>query len=154
MKRAPRTNLISGPNAAAEADPTKKSPGTEDWKCLSRVGKLPVNHMPERASYPTWQIQKTNGLSRRDRAAGTGERGTGIPSWEAKLDVEDHMRRIELPVTSLRPEAFMELMTDTKYYPSVGTWLIWPRISGEDKGIAWLAVEDVGVVAGSVFGRP
>lgn len=64
------------------------------------------------------------------------------------------MRRIELPVTSLRPEAFMELMTDKKYYPSVGTWRIWPRISGEDKGIAWLAVEDVGVVAGSVFGRP
>jgi uncharacterized protein YbjT (DUF2867 family) len=87
-------------------------------------------------------------------SAGTGERGTGIASWEAKLDIEDHMTRSGLAVTSLRPEAFMELMTDKSYYPAVGTWRIWPRVSGEDKGIAWLAVEDVGVVAASVFGRP
>jgi uncharacterized protein YbjT (DUF2867 family) len=87
-------------------------------------------------------------------SAGTGERGTGISSWEAKLDVEDHIMRLGLPFTSLRPEAFMELMTDKSYYPAVGTWRIWPRISGEDKGIAWLAVEDVGVVAAAVFARP
>jgi uncharacterized protein YbjT (DUF2867 family) len=87
-------------------------------------------------------------------SAGTGQRGTGIPSWEAKLDVEDHMSQLALPFTSLRPEAFMELMTDKSYYPAVGTWRIWPRISGEDKGIAWLAVEDVGVIAASVFAQP
>lgn len=87
-------------------------------------------------------------------AAGTGVRGTGIASWEAKLDVEDHMNQIGLPFTSLRPEAFMELMTDKKFYPSVGTWRIWPRMSGEDKGIAWLAVEDLGVIAASVFAQP
>jgi uncharacterized protein YbjT (DUF2867 family) len=87
-------------------------------------------------------------------SAGTGERGTGIASWEAKLDVEDHMMRLGLPFTSLRPEAFMELMTDKGYYPAVGTWRIWPRISGEDKGIAWLAVEDVGVIVASVFAQP
>jgi len=87
-------------------------------------------------------------------SAGTGERGTGISSWEVKLDVEDHITALGLPFTSLRPEAFMELMTDKGYYPAVGTWRIWPRISGEDTGIAWLAVEDVGVVAASVFARP
>lgn len=87
-------------------------------------------------------------------AAGTGDRGTGITSWEAKLDVEDHMRGLGLPFTSLRPEAFMELMTDKKFYPSVGTWRLWPRLSGEDKRIAWLAVEDVGVIAAAVFAQP
>ena len=87
-------------------------------------------------------------------SAGTGQRGTGIASWEAKLDIEDHMRGLGLPLTSLRPEAFMELMTDKSYYPAVGTWRIWPRISGENKGIAWMAVKDVGVVAASVFGQP
>lgn len=87
-------------------------------------------------------------------SAGTGERGTGISSWEAKLDIEDHMTRSDLPFTSLRPEAFMELMTDKSYYPAVGTWRIWPRLSGGDKGIAWLAVEDVGPVAAAVFSRP
>lgn len=87
-------------------------------------------------------------------AAGTGDRGTGITSWEAKLDVEDHMRGLGLPFTSLRPEAFMELMTDKKFYPSVGTWRLWPRLSGEDKRIAWLAVEDVGVIAAAMFAQP
>jgi uncharacterized protein YbjT (DUF2867 family) len=87
-------------------------------------------------------------------SAGTGERGTGISSWEVKLDVEDHINALGLPYTSLRPEAFMELMSDKGYYPAVGTWRIWPRISGEDSPIAWLAVEDVGVIAASVFARP
>lgn len=87
-------------------------------------------------------------------SAGTGERGTGISSWEAKIDVEDHMTSLGLPFTSLRPEAFMELMTDKSYYPAVGTWRLWPKLSGEDKGIAWLAVADVGVIAAKVFAAP
>jgi uncharacterized protein YbjT (DUF2867 family) len=87
-------------------------------------------------------------------SAGTGQLGTGISSWEAKLDVEDHMSRLGLPFTSLRPQAFMELMTDKSYYPAVGTWRIWPQLSGEDKGIAWLAVEDVGAVTATVLAQP
>jgi uncharacterized protein YbjT (DUF2867 family) len=87
-------------------------------------------------------------------SAGTGEAGTGITSWESKLEVEQHMRRLDLPFTSLRPEAFMELMTDSSFYPAVGTWRIWPRLSGDDLPIAWLAVEDVGHVAAAVFADP
>ena len=87
-------------------------------------------------------------------SAGIGERGTGISSWEVKLDVEDHMKSLGLPFTSLRPTAFMELMTDKSFYPAVGTWRIWPRLTGEDKDIPWLAVSDVGVVAAAVFARP
>jgi hypothetical protein len=48
----------------------------------------------------------------------------------------------------------MELMTDKSYYPAVGTWRIWPRLTGEDRGIPWLAVSDVGVVAAAVFAQP
>lgn len=87
-------------------------------------------------------------------SAGTGESGTGIASWEAKLEVERHMRRLDLPFTSLRPRALMELMTDRSFYPAVGTWRIWPRLSGEDRPIAWLAVEDVGHVTAVVFDDP
>lgn len=87
-------------------------------------------------------------------AAGPGAEGFGIASWEAKLEVEGHMSHLGLPFTSLRPQAFMELMTDKAYYPAVGTWRIWPRLSGVDTGIAWLAVEDVGVIAASVFAQP
>jgi uncharacterized protein YbjT (DUF2867 family) len=87
-------------------------------------------------------------------SAGTGIEGTGIRSWETKLEVERHMRGLDLPFTSLRPEALMELMTDSSFYPAVGTWRIWPRLSGEDRPIAWLAVEDVGHVAAVVFSDP
>ncbi|HJU51099.1 MAG TPA: NmrA/HSCARG family protein [Acidimicrobiia bacterium] len=87
-------------------------------------------------------------------SAGTGEANTGIPSWESKLVVEDHMKRLDLPFTSLRPRAFMELMTDKGYYPAVGTWRIWPPLTGEDRPIPWLAVDDVGVIAAAVLANP
>jgi hypothetical protein len=48
----------------------------------------------------------------------------------------------------------MELMIDSSFYPAVGTWRIWPRLSGDDRPIAWLAVEDVGHVAAAVFADP
>ena len=59
-------------------------------------------------------------------SAGTGEKGSGIAQWESKFEVEDHMSRLGLPFTSLRPEAFMELMTDKDFYPALGTWRIFP----------------------------
>lgn len=45
-------------------------------------------------------------------SAGIGRKGTGIPSWESKLRIEDHMKTLNLPLTILRPRAFMELMTN------------------------------------------
>jgi uncharacterized protein YbjT (DUF2867 family) len=41
-------------------------------------------------------------------SAGTGERGTGVGSFESKLDIEEHLAELGLPVTVLRPMAFME----------------------------------------------
>lgn len=87
-------------------------------------------------------------------SAGTGERGSGIAQWESKFEVEDHMAGLGLPFTSLRPEAFMELMTDKDFYPAVGTWRIFPKLTGEDTPIPWLAVEDVGEIVASAFSRP
>ena len=87
-------------------------------------------------------------------SAGTGETGTGIASWDVKLRVEKHMRGLDLPFTSLRPQALMELMTDKSFYPAVGTWRIWPQLSGEDRPIAWLAAEDVGQITAEVFAQP
>jgi uncharacterized protein YbjT (DUF2867 family) len=80
--------------------------------------------------------------------------GTGVPSWEAKVPVEDHIRSLGVPFTILRPTAFMELMTDRSFYPAVGTWRIWPRLTGADRPIPWLSVADVGAVAASVFADP
>ena len=86
-------------------------------------------------------------------SAGTGER-TGVPSWEAKLAVEEHMRQLDLPFTILRAMAFMELMTDPSFFPAVGTWNIWPKLMGDDRPVPWLSVEDLGQIATRTFADP
>lgn len=86
-------------------------------------------------------------------SAGFG-RTTGVPSWDAKLPVEARVRDLGLAWTILRPLAFMELMTDPKFYPAVGTWRIFPRLTGPDRPIPWLALHDLGVVVARVFAEP
>jgi uncharacterized protein YbjT (DUF2867 family) len=63
-------------------------------------------------------------------SAGTGERGTGVGSFESKVDIEDHLAELGLPVTVLRPTAFMELMTDRAFFPPAGMWHVWPKLDG------------------------
>jgi uncharacterized protein YbjT (DUF2867 family) len=86
-------------------------------------------------------------------SAGIGSR-TGIPSWDAKVAVTEHMRRLELPLTVLRPEAFMELMSDPAFYPAVGVWHVMPKLMGGRRLVPWLAVDDLGAIAASVFSEP
>ena len=86
-------------------------------------------------------------------SAGTGA-PTGVPSWDAKLAVEDHMRQLDLPFTILRGMAFMELMTDPSFFPAVGTWNIWPKLMGDDRPVPWLSVEDLGEIAAKTFADP
>lgn len=87
-------------------------------------------------------------------SAGPGTEGTGVPSWDAKRPIEEHIRSVGLPYTILRPLAFMELMTDPSFYPTVGTWRIFPRLTGEGRPIPWLSVADLGRIAAIAFTRP
>jgi uncharacterized protein YbjT (DUF2867 family) len=84
-------------------------------------------------------------------SAGIGVPGTGIGSWESKLQVEAHMRDHDLPLTILRPMALMELMVDPVYYPPVSTWRLMPRLMGEDRPVGWLAADDFGAIAAMAF---
>ena len=86
-------------------------------------------------------------------SAGVGTR-TGIPSWDAKVEITDHLRTRGLPLTTLRPEAFMELMTDGSFYPAVGVWSVMPRLMGTSRNVPWLAVDDLGAIAARVFADP
>lgn len=86
-------------------------------------------------------------------SAGIGSR-TGIPSWDTKVAVTEHMRRLELPLTVLRPEAFMELMSDKAYYPAASVWHVMPKLMGSTRNVPWLAVDDLGVIAAAVFADP
>lgn len=64
------------------------------------------------------------------------------------------MRGLGLPLTILRPNAFMELMTDKGFYPSLSTWRIMPKLMGEDRPVTWICVDDLGAIAAKVFGDP
>ena len=61
-------------------------------------------------------------------SAGIGVAGTGVGSWESKLVVQAHMEDLGLPLTVLRPMAFMELMTDKAFFPAVAMWHLMPKL--------------------------
>lgn len=87
-------------------------------------------------------------------SAGTGRKGSGIPSWETKLQIEEHMQALSLPLTIVRPMAFMELMTDKKFFPAVGTWQVMPRVMGAARRLPWICVDDVGAIVVQAFAAP
>src|SRR5262249_2776955 len=41
-------------------------------------------------------------------SVGGAERNSGIDHWESKWEIENHIRKLGLPATMLRPAAFME----------------------------------------------
>jgi uncharacterized protein YbjT (DUF2867 family) len=86
-------------------------------------------------------------------SAGPEKSKTGIEQWDTKLEVTQSMMSLGLPLTTLRPLAFMELMTDPSYYPNV-IWYIWPKITGDERKIPWISVQDVGVIAAKAFANP
>jgi len=86
-------------------------------------------------------------------SAGPEKTKTGIEQWDSKIEVTQAMRSLGLPLTTLRPLAFMELMTDPSYYPNV-IWYIWPNITGGDIKIPWISIQDVGAIAAKAFANP
>ncbi|HET9872225.1 MAG TPA: NmrA/HSCARG family protein [Propionibacteriaceae bacterium] len=87
-------------------------------------------------------------------SAGVGVAGTGVGSWESKLAVEAHMKALGLPVTVLRPMAFMELMTDKTFFPAVSTWHLMPKLMGANRPVPWLCLDDFGAITARAFADP
>ena len=87
-------------------------------------------------------------------SAGTGATDTGIASWNSKLTVQAHIRALGLPLTVLRPMAFMELMTDKGFLPPVSTWSLMPKLMGQDRPLGWICVDDLGAIAARAFAEP
>jgi uncharacterized protein YbjT (DUF2867 family) len=87
-------------------------------------------------------------------SAGPSHTKTGIEQWDAKIEITQAMKALGLPLTTLRPMAFMELMTDPTYYPNVSTWYTMPKLAGWDTKIPWLSVQDLGVIAAKAFAHP
>lgn len=87
-------------------------------------------------------------------SAGPGEAETGIEQWDAKIEVARRMNELGLPLTVLRPMAFMELMLDPTFFPQSSTWYTMPKLAGLECRIPWLSVRDLGAIAAKAFADP
>jgi uncharacterized protein YbjT (DUF2867 family) len=87
-------------------------------------------------------------------SAGVDTDKTGVGSWDTKIDVAEHLRGLGLPLTVLRPMAFMELMTEKRFYPPASVWHLMPKLMGEDQPVGWLSVDDLAVIAEKAFSDP
>lgn len=87
-------------------------------------------------------------------SAGLGQPSTGVRQWDNKLLVKEHLESLGLPLTVLRPMAFMELMTDKDFYPPVSMWHLMPKLIGADRPLVWLCADDLGAIAARAFAEP
>jgi uncharacterized protein YbjT (DUF2867 family) len=84
-------------------------------------------------------------------SVGSAERQTGIPHFESKYQIEEHIRAIELPCTILRPVFLMEnflfnrdtIMSGTLTEPLMPT-----------RPLQMVAVDDIGAFAALAFAAP
>jgi uncharacterized protein YbjT (DUF2867 family) len=84
-------------------------------------------------------------------SVGSAHRQTGIPHFESKWEIEEHVRQIGLPYTILRPVFFMQNWEMMREMVLGGT-LAQPL--DPDKPFQQVAVEDVGAFAAIAFERP
>jgi len=84
-------------------------------------------------------------------SVGSAHRHTGIPHFESKWEVEQHIGKIGLPATILRPVFFMENFT-TYSKPSPEGVLTMPM--RPDRKLAMVAVKDIGQFGAAAFIRP
>jgi uncharacterized protein YbjT (DUF2867 family) len=84
-------------------------------------------------------------------SVGSAHRQTGIPHFESKWEIEEHVRQIGLPYTILRPVFLMqnwEMMREM----ILGGTLAQPF--DPDKPVQQVAVEDIGAFAAIAFENP
>jgi uncharacterized protein YbjT (DUF2867 family) len=86
-------------------------------------------------------------------SVGGAERNSRITHWETKWEIEQYIRRLELPATILRPAAFME----NYYIPAVEKSLMKGRLADPikpDVPYQTIASDDIGKFAALAFSRP
>jgi uncharacterized protein YbjT (DUF2867 family) len=84
-------------------------------------------------------------------SVGSAHRETGIPHFESKWEVEEHVRGSGVPYTVLRPVFFMQNWEYMRE-PILGGTL--PQPLDPDKPFQMVAVEDIGVFAAMAFENP
>jgi uncharacterized protein YbjT (DUF2867 family) len=86
-------------------------------------------------------------------SVGGAERNSGIDHWESKWEIEQHIRKLSLPATILRPVAFME----NYYIDQVEIGLLRGKLVDPvraDKPYQTIAIDDIGAFVALIFERP
>jgi uncharacterized protein YbjT (DUF2867 family) len=84
-------------------------------------------------------------------SVGSAHRQTGIPHFDSKWEVEEHLRELDLPYTILRPVFFMQNWEMMREPILDGTL---PQPLDPDKPFQHVAVEDIGAFAAMAFEHP
>ncbi|WP_433286520.1 NmrA/HSCARG family protein [Pseudonocardia sp. CA-142604] len=82
----------------------------------------------------------------------SADRATGIPHWEIKWEIEQHIRALGIPTTVLRPVMFMENIADPTHGVN-GTDPLVPTIP-RDVSVQLIALADIGAFAALAFADP
>lgn len=86
-------------------------------------------------------------------SVGGAERNSGIDHWDTKWQIEQHICKLGVPATMLRPAAFME----NYYIPAVEKALLKGRLLDPvraDKPYQTIATDDIGKFAALAFDQP
>ena len=86
-------------------------------------------------------------------SVGGAERNSGISHWETKWALENHLRKLGLPATILRPAAFME----NYYVDAVEIGILKGKLADPirgDKPYQTIAADNIGAFAALAFARP
>ena len=85
-------------------------------------------------------------------SVGGAERNTGIPHFDSKWQIEQHIRELGLPATILRPVYFMENLNWSREQIAAGT--LNSMGLRPDRKLQMIAVEDIGAIAARAFANP
>ena len=84
-------------------------------------------------------------------SVGSSYRKTGIAAFDSKWEIEEHIRRIALPYTILRPTSLMEDWEEMREEIMGGTL---GQPLDPDKSLQQVSVEDIGAFAAKAFENP
>jgi len=86
-------------------------------------------------------------------SVGGADRRTGIPHFETKWRVEEHIRKLDLPWTILRPVFFMDNFSSSEMQSQIKEGKL-PLAMDPGKPLQMIAVDDIGAFAAMAFDHP
>jgi len=86
-------------------------------------------------------------------SVGGADRETGIPHFETKWQIEQYIRKLNLPFTILRPVFFMDNFSSPDMQSRIQDGKL-PLPINRDRPLQMIAVDDIGAFAAAAFEHP